>query len=232
MRLNGHHGPVLLLVVLAGWLGASAATSGTLPAPLRPGQDQGDATIEGKVEIPRGRPNAALPRYPNQSVQPMPPEPRKAVVYLDGTFPAGSVPNIVRMGQKGFQFDPALLPIRRGSSIEFPNGDDLYHNVFSYSKAKRFDLGRYRKDEKPAVQKFDRAGVVRLSCEIHSHMEGVILVLDTPYFQKTEADGSYRLEGLPPGKFLLKAWISEKHVYERPVELAPGTRLRVDFTSR
>lgn len=70
--------------------------------------------------------------------------------------------------------------------------------------------------------------MVRLSCGIHEHMEGIILVLDTPYFQKTEP-GSYTFAGLPSGKFLLKAWLSEKHVFEKPVELAPGARLRVDF---
>ena len=75
----------------------------------------------------------------------------------------------------------------------------------------------------------DRAGIVRLACEIHEHMEGVILVVDTPYFQKTDADGTFRLEGLPAGRFVLKAWVSEKQMHERPVELVPGARLRVDF---
>ena len=214
------------MVVLAGFQ-ASLVQSSVLR-----GLAQADAVIEGKVAIPPGRSNPPLPRYPNQSVQPSPPEPRKAVVYLEGTFPAGQATKAVKTGQRGLQFEPALLPIQRGGSVEFPNYDDLYHNVFSYSKAKRFDLGRYRKDEKPAVQTFDRAGVVRLNCEIHEHMEGAILVLDTPHFQKTEADGSYRLEGLPAGKFVLKAWVSEKQVYERPVEIVQGARLRVDFASQ
>lgn len=221
---------VLLLSCLV--LLPGAAASLVLPAASQPPQVQTDAAIEGKVALPAGRPRPPLPRYPNQSVQPVPPEPPKAVVYLEGISAAGPATRAIRMGQKGLQFEPALLPVQRGSSVEFPNYDDLYHNVFSYSKARRFDLGRYRKDEKPAVQTFDRAGVVRLSCEIHQHMEGVILILDTPYFQKTEADGSYRLERLPAGKYVLKAWISEKQMYERPVELAPGTRLRVDFAPK
>ena len=231
MRLSGLRGAVLLLVGLLGSLVSPAMSVVSTTARLA-GRDQIDAVVEGTVEIPRGRALAPLPRYPNQTVQPVQPEPRKAVVYLDGTFPAGPVPRSTRMGQKGLQFVPGLLPVRRGTSVIFPNDDDLYHNVFSYSKAKRFDLGRYRKDETPAVQTFERAGVVRLSCEIHSHMEGVILVLDTPHFQKTDANGAYRLEGLPAGKFTLKAWISEKQVLERPVELVPGARLRVDFVAR
>ncbi|MBI4461095.1 MAG: hypothetical protein HY648_13695 [Acidobacteria bacterium] len=193
---------------------------------------QAPAIIEGKVEIPPLRNRPPFPRYPNQTVQPGPPEPRKAAVYLEGVFPTQPDGKVFRVEQKELQFHPGLLIIRRGNTIEFPNFDDLYHNIFSYSKAKRFDLGRYRKDERPATQTFGHAGIVRLNCEIHEHMEGTILVVDTPYFQKTDADGSYRLEGLPAGKFVLKAWLSEKQVYERVVDLAPGTRLRVDFPSK
>jgi hypothetical protein len=113
--------------------------------------------------------------------------------------------------------------------VEFPNQDDIYHNVFSYSKAKRFDLGRYLKDEKPAAQRFDKAGVVKLYCEIHSHMRATILVLDTPYFQKTDTNGTFRLTGLPAGKFTLKAWADEKNVWEKPVELKDGETLKLNF---
>jgi len=115
---------------------------------------------------------------------------------------------------------------------EFPNFDDEYHNVFSYSKSKRFDLGRYRKDEKPAVQVFDQPGVVRLRCEIHEHMRGTILVLDTPCFTKTDTNGVYRLENAPAGNFVLKAWVDEKTIYERSVEVKPGETLKVDFPGK
>lgn len=196
----------------------------------------GQAVVEGTVRLPKPSAGALVPpRYPNQTVQPGPADPPAAVVYLESaaaTAAVTPVPRPARMAQRNQQFAPGLLPIQRGTVVEFPNLDDLYHNVFSYSKAKRFDLGRYRKDEKPASQVFDKAGAVRLSCEIHSHMQGVILVLDTPYFQKTDAEGRYRLEGLPSGKYLLKAWISEREVYERPVELAPDARLRIDFPGR
>jgi plastocyanin len=191
------------------------------------------AAIEGTVRLPKAS-AASLnpPRYPNQTIQPGPADPPAAVVYLEGPTGGSAPGRSARMAQKNLQFVPGLLAIRRGTVVEFPNQDDLYHNVFSYSKAKRFDLGRYRKDEKPATQLFDKSGVVRLSCEIHTHMQGIILVLDTPYFQRTDAEGRYRLEGLPAGKYTLKAWISEKEVYERPVELETGGKLRVDFPGR
>jgi plastocyanin len=153
------------------------------------------------------------------------------VVYLEGQFPAASNSASVtnRMLQLGMQFRPALLPIRVGTKIAFPNGDDFYHNVFSYSKPKRFDLGRYRKEDLPPIETFDKPGVVKLYCDIHQHMRGVILVLDTPYFTRTDTNGVYRLQNLPTGSYVLKAWVDEKHVYEKPVSLEPGQSLHLDF---
>lgn len=209
-----------------------------LAALLLPGLSQAfaQATIEGMVSLPKpaGKP-VPLPRYPNQLVQPAPPEPPVAVVYLEGQFDAPATartPGVKVMGQKNLQFTPGLLPVQKGTLVEFPNEDDFYHNVFSYSKTKRFDLGRYRKEEKPAAQVFDKAGLVKLNCEIHEHMRGLILVLDTPHFQKTDTNGHYRLDNLPPGRFTLKAWLHEKSVLEQPVELKAGETLKVDFKGK
>jgi len=196
----------------------------------------GQSLIEGKVSLPKPEP-MALPahRYAGQVGEIAPPDPPMAVVYLEGQFPKSatnspSFTNEVR--QKGMQFHPALLPIQVGTAVAFPNEDDFYHNVFSYSKTKRFDLGRYRKNDRPPVEVFDKLGVVKLYCEIHQHMRGIILVLDTPYFTRTQTNGVYRLEDLPAGHFLLKAWVDEKHVYEKPVDLEPGQPLHVDFDTK
>lgn len=117
-----------------------------------------------------------------------------------------------------------------GTTIEFPNLDDTYHNIFSYSPAKRFDLGRYRPDERPIPsQTFDTAGLVTLRCDIHEHMRGLILVLDTPHFVTTDPDGRYRLTGIPPGTYTLKAWVDSKTTHERVVEVKSGSSTRVDF---
>ncbi len=197
----------------------------------------GQAVVEGSVNLPKPEPWVPPPpRYAAQVVgEVAPPEPPIAVVYLEGRFPLAAnnshpVTNEVR--QVGAQFRPALLPIQVGSSVAFPNGDDFYHNVFSYSKAKRFDLGRYRKNDRPPTEVFDKPGVVKLYCEIHQHMRGVILVLDTPYFCCTETNGTYRLGNLPAGHYLLKAWVDEKHIYEKPVDLEPGSQLHVDFDTK
>ena len=127
-------------------------------------------------------------------------------------------------------FVPTLLAVQAGTRVEFPNLDDAYHNIFSYSPAKRFDLGRYRPDERPIPsQLFDVPGLVTLRCDIHEHMRGVILVLDTPHFVMTDPAGNFRLTGLPPGRYTLKAWIDSKTTREHAVELASGGTVRVDF---
>jgi len=191
------------------------------------------AVIEGTVALP---PAAAVPvskaRYPLAASYTVgPPDPPVAVVYLEGDFPRPPAARAA-MAQHHYQFAPGLLAVPRGSVVAFPNLDDEYHSVFSYSKTKRFDLGRYARDETPAELTFDQAGVVRLFCEIHDHMRGTIVVLDTPYFTKTDADGRYRLPNLPPGRHRLKAWLDEDRVLEQPVELEARSTLRVDFPAR
>ena len=197
----------------------------------------GQCVIEGKVDLPKPEPvTAPPPRYAGQVGEIAPPDPPTAVVYLEGKFPGeftnapGPAKQIL---QQGMQFHPALLPIQVGTAVKFPNADDFYHNVFSYSKPKRFDLGRYRKDDRPApVVIFDKPGVVKLYCEIHQHMRGTILILNTPYFTTTHTNGEYQLTNLPSGSYLLKAWVDEKHEYEKPVSLKPGETLRADFDAK
>jgi plastocyanin len=198
------------------------------------GAARAGAGVEGRVELPPpSPPPVTRPRYPvNATYTVGPPDPPAAVVFLEGTFAlpvSASASPAVEMAQRNYQFAPGLLPIRRGTVLTFPNLDDEYHSVFSYSKAKRFDLGRYQRGEVPAALRFDEPGVVKLYCEIHDHMRGTILVLDTPYFRKTDTTGAYRIEGLPAGSFTLKAWVDDHDVREQAVELRDGAVLRVDF---
>ena len=127
-------------------------------------------------------------------------------------------------------FVPMLLPIQTGTRVEFPNLDNTYHNIFSYSPAKRFDLGRYRPDERPIPSVvFDQPGLVVLRCDIHEHMRGLILVLGGPYFVLTDTEGHYRLDGLPSGHYVLKVWLDSRTTLERPVDLKDGATLHADF---
>jgi plastocyanin len=190
------------------------------------------SVIEGTVSLPdRPPPPLPNPRYQTKTgAEVGPADAPAAVVFVESTAaPARAETRRVEMAQHHYQFAPGLLAIERGSAVTFPNLDDEYHSVFSYSKPKRFDLGRYRKDEQPAELVFDHPGLVKLFCEIHDHMRGWILVLDTPYFAKTSRDGRYRLDGVPAGHRLLKVWVDEDTTWERPVDLVEGGTLHAAF---
>lgn len=190
------------------------------------------AVIEGRVELPRTRTAPVVnKRYEIVSKGGvLATNPPLAVVYLDGSFPKRAALPTKQVNQKDLAFLPAILAVPVGTKIEFPNLDDTYHNIFSYSPAKRFDLGRYRPEERPIPsQIFDKPGLVTLHCDIHEHMRGLILVLDTPYFVTTEPDGTFHLSGLPSGHYTLKAWLSSKTTLDHPVDLKTDANLHVDF---
>ena len=192
------------------------------------------ATVEGRVQLPATQVAlASNQRYGSKGeTSPAPADPPAAIVYLQGVFPSKDEPKVALMAQKDINFAPGLLAVQVGTTVEFPNLDDTYHNVFSYSKAKRFDLGRYRKDERPGAVLFDKPGVVTTHCEIHEKMRGTVLVLETPYFQKTDSEGRYRLDHLPAGHYVLTAWLSAKDVRNQQVELKANSVQRVDFPAK
>ena len=190
------------------------------------------ASIEGRVTLPKTRVAPVVNQRYEIVAQAgvLSTNPPLAVVFLEGSFARPAPAPVAQMAQKNLTFVPSLLPIATGTRVEFPNFDDTYHNIFSFSPAKRFDLGRYRADEKPVPSVlFDEPGLVTLRCDIHEHMRALILVLATPHFVITAPDGSYRLTGLPAGRYRLKAWIDSKTTRESPVELSADSTLHVDF---
>jgi plastocyanin len=190
------------------------------------------AVVEGRVELPKSH-TAPVQAKRYEIVTKggvLSTQPPLAVVYLEGAFPKPASLPTKQVAQKDLMFVPVLLPVPAGTKVEFPNLDDTYHNIFSYSPAKRFDLGRYRAEERPIpTQVFDKPGLVTLRCDIHEHMRGLILVLNTPYFVMTDTEGHFRLSGLPAGHYTLKAWIDSRTTREKPVELKNGQTLHVDF---
>ena len=191
-----------------------------------------DSAVEGRVEVAR-QANAPVVAKRYQVVTKagvVEMDPPQSVVYLEGPFAKPPAAPRAQMSQKDLMFATPLLPVQVGTVVEFPNLDDTYHNIFSYSKAKKFDLGRYRSDERPIPsQVFDQPGLVTLHCDIHQHMRGLILVLETPFYAKTESGGSYKLSGLPAGHYTLKAWVNSKTTLEKPVDLKNGQTAHVDF---
>jgi plastocyanin len=191
------------------------------------------ASVEGRVDLPKTKSAPVMAkRYEivtNGGV--LGTNPPLAIVYLEGSFPKPASLPTKQVAQKDLAFVPSLLAVQLGTKVEFPNLEkDTYHNIFSYSPAKRFDLGRYRPDEKPVPSVvFDVAGLVTLRCDIHEHMRGLLLVLATPHFVVTDESGRFRLTGLPAGQYTLKAWVDSRTTREHPVDLKSGSTLHVDF---
>jgi plastocyanin len=129
------------------------------------------------------------------------------VVYIDqpmkGARPSTKSLQIVI--QKDATFWPHVLPVVVGTTVEWPNHDDIYHNVFSMSDAKPFDLGFYRTNEVKRVT-FDKPGRVDIFCSIHTKMSCIVLVLENPYFAVTDKNGNYKISNLPAGTYRVKAW--------------------------
>lgn len=195
-------------------------------------QAKAAAVVIGKVELPKATKAPVMTkRYEIVSQGgALAPNPPVAIVYLEGPFSLATNLPVQQVLQTNYSFIPALLAVQVGTRIEFPNHDNAFHNVFSYSPAKRFDLGRYRPEERPIpAQVFDKPGLVTLRCDIHEHMRALILVLETPYFVVTEPDGQFKLDGLPAGSYTLKAWLNSKTTLEQRLTLVSGQTNTVNF---
>ena len=216
----------LFLVSLAVMLQAAQQ-----PTPARGG------AIRGRVEITHLAPT--VERRPGISDLGTPPDrdlpdQRRSVVYLEsaprGAFDPGE-PSTASMDQRNETFVPHVLAIAAGTVVDFPNSDRFYHNVFSLSKPARFDLGRYAKGKSKSVR-FDQPGIVRVFCEIHSHMNAFILVFAHPFFAMTDTDSRYRINNVPAGTYNVVAWNEGVPSDPKPVTVGAGSIAELDFTIR
>ena len=193
--------------------------------------------LRGRVEVRRTSP--VIARRPNVNDLGMhaihdAPDLRRSVVYLESA-PALAFPDAERqratMDQRNETFVPHVLAITVGTTVDFPNSDNTYHNVFSL-RAPRFDLGRYAAGRSKSVR-FDRPGIVRVFCEIHSHMSAFILVFNHRYFAVTGADGRYQIARVPAGRYTLVAWNEGAIRESRPVVIPEdGGAIEADFALR
>jgi plastocyanin len=197
--------------VLAALLAVAAASAASMLPLAADVSVQTAGAIRGRLEIRRlarpverrpevAEPGAAGPRDLADL--------RRGVVYLEtaprGAFEERETGRAV-MDQRNETFVPHVLAITAGTVVDFPNSDKTFHNVFSYSRPQRFDLGRYAVGRSKSVR-FDRPGVVRVFCDIHSHMNAFILVFSHPFFDVTEPDGRFRLDNVPAGTYTVIGW--------------------------
>lgn len=157
------------------------------------------------------------------------------VVFLEGKIGTNATPaNVVevttsKVAQKGALFTPHVLPVMAGTTVEWPNNDDIYHNVFSVSDAKQFDLGLYKGNPPDKRVRFDQPGKVDVYCSIHANMHCIVLVLENPYFATTDAAGKYTITNVPPGTYKLKAWHERLPADEREITVPTNGVVRADF---
>ena len=158
----------------------------------------------------------------------------RSVVYLEsaprGAFETSESGRVV-MDQHNETFVPHVLAIMTGTTVDFPNSDPFYHNVFSLSKAGRFDLGRYAAGRSKSVR-FDKPGIVRVFCDIHSHMNAYILVFSHPFFALTNAEGRYGIDRVPAGTYNVIAWNEGTASEPQSVTVPDGGVAELDFLLR
>jgi len=199
-----------------------------------PAQAQAQSTtgvVRGRFLLPAGSADDRRPALIEPRAVPRTRQPRAGVVYLE-VAPSAAFEEPVagreRLDQRNETFVPHVLAIRTGTTVDFPNSDRIYHNVFSLSPARRFDLGRYAVGRSKAVR-FDRPGVVRVFCDIHSHMSAFILVFSHRYFAVTQPDGTFQLPPVPAGTYMLAGWYEGEVRANRQVVVRAGETSVADF---
>jgi plastocyanin len=152
------------------------------------------------------------------------------IVYIDAemTNVTFATPTKDVITQKDAMFHPHVMPIVVGTEVRWPNKDDIFHNVFSISDAKNFDLGLYKDPEIGKVT-FDKAGRVDVFCSIHSQMNCVILVLKNPFFAATDSKGAYRIANIPAGTYKIKAWHERLPGQVKEITIPAEGEVRADF---
>jgi plastocyanin len=238
------------VIGLAGSVRSTTASGVEETRSLAPRPRGAVGRIEGAVEISASlsarRPQLRIYSDPGTgSLPPAPPrdpiaaELRNVVVYLESdsarTLAAASPEMRVRasIAQRDERFSPHVLPVMLGTSVEFPNEDDVYHNVFSLSSAagvngRGFDLGRYPKGTSRSVT-FGKAGVVQVFCHIHQDMSAVVLVLSNPFFASPGEDHRYVIEDVPEGEYTIVGWHERIKPIIRHVRVVAGQTSTLDF---
>jgi plastocyanin len=179
------------------------------PAPPPPPPEPTLGTIRGKVTVPGGEPVSYV--YVENVLAPSVKGQRKAIE------------------QSGKRFVPGWAVVQRGTTIDFPNRDNVYHNVFSLSSGNSFDLGLYNSDSEGKAHTFTEPGLVEVYCNIHPQMAASVLVVPNRHYAKVKGDGSFELPGVPTGRRKVVAWSPGSRISADWVEVANGQAVDINF---
>ncbi len=195
------------------------------------GTIQGTIELHNATQLIRSEPGA---RY-GSSMTSMPGmgrrtnEDENVVIYLEGKglHPDDNPePQAETMNQRNATFIPHVLPILKGTVVNFVNRDNTYHDVFSLSPTKRFNIGRRPTGEIVPV-KFDKTGIAEIFCDIHSYMSAFIIVLNNSFYTKPDEHGFFSMENIPPGTYTMKVWHERLHSEDEKITVTAGNTTTV-----
>jgi plastocyanin len=213
---------VLLAVAVAGL----AVMIETEPSAQQPGSVRGRVSIGIPITAKRGTSTYSR-SVPTVALAPES-EVRHVVVYVKDAPRTAAPPMRAEIRQRNENFVPRIVAVTVGSTVDFPNDDPIYHNVFSLSRTKTFDLGRFPQGRSRG-ERFDKPGVVKVFCQIHSHMSATVMVFDHPWFAIPDEGGMFELSGVPPGMHQVTAFHERLGDTTQQISVEGGRAASVDF---
>jgi plastocyanin len=196
-----------------------------------------DGMVVVKKKLTKLRVTTSIPMYERgpivgldveQDADPIAFERSRVVVYLEGGATSGSSAALPKMLQLNRQFLPEILVVEAGSKVSFPNADPIFHNVFSLSKAKSFDLGNYPKGDTRVIT-FSKPGIVSVNCHLHPNMSGTIVVTPNKWNSRVARDGRFEFQEVPPGTYTVVAWHKSAGFFRQQIQIEPGRNAHVEF---
>lgn len=225
---------------------ALAAALAAVPAAVHAENIEGTVVIRKKLtkrrvtaQVPLYQRGPAVDLGEDHAEDPLAFERSRVAIYLEGQLPPADAASgvakdavakdvVARMEQTNRRFSPEILVIPAGSKVSFPNNDPIFHNVFSLSGAKSFDLGNYPKGDTRIVM-FPEPGIVYVNCHLHPNMGATIVVAPNRYYAQADRDGHFQLPDVPPGKYTIVAWHKAAGFFRHTVTLASGGTEHVEF---
>jgi plastocyanin len=205
----------------------------TVTFPSWAGDIQGTILIQHKLTKRKVTPSASLydrgmavELGSDQEQDPLAFERSHVVIYLDGDSPSNEV--TTELNQENRRFAPDLVVIPAGSTVSFPNLDPIFHNVFSLSKTKSFDLGNYPQDHTRIVT-FPKPGIVFVNCHLHPNMSAVIVVTPNRWSARADATGHFALSNVPPGTYTITAWHKTAGFFKKTITVSQEGSASVEF---
>lgn len=198
-----------------------------------------DGTVVIKKKLTKRRVSAQVSMYERGPAVELGAEPEedplafersRVAIYLEGASrsQAPEIPVVAKMEQANRRFSPEMLVVQAGSKVSFPNLDPIFHNVFSLSSPKTFDLGNYPKGDTRIVT-FAKPGIVYVNCHLHSNMSAIIVVAPNRWNTRADPNGHFKLHDVPPGKYTIVAWHKSAGFFRQEVSIAAGSNESVQF---